>query len=183
VPVAKNPVWAELIQLIPIVTFALPLIIRGEADLDHAQQSFLLAALLTLPVSGLVSRRGGVLNPILVGTGLWLWLGMVAFNAHVGSLRAWLVQTQGAGLFAVIFVIGAVTTLASPHGYIGLRHSDRRWIRRASLALLTLTAFALAWAYCFRSNIRLGGGLPFIVINVVRRVVVVRAARVRPRAA
>jgi len=174
---AKNPMWAELIQLVPIVSFALPFIVKGEVDLSRAQQTFLLAAVLTIPATFLVTRRGLALNPILVGTSFWLWVAAIAFNAHLDSASAWLVWAQGAGLFLAIFAVGVLTTLASPHGYIGARHPDGRWVRRASLLLLGATALALLWAYWFRSNIRLGGGLPFIVVNVVRRVVIVRAAR------
>jgi hypothetical protein len=33
----------------------------------------------------------------------------------------------------------------------------------------------VGWAWLFRHNIRLGGGLPFIVLNVARRVIGRRA--------
>jgi hypothetical protein len=177
VPTSKNPAWAELIQLLPIVNFALPFIVRGEVDLEHARRAFLFSALLTLPISALVLRRGYVLNPILLGTAVWLWLAAVAFGSHVESLRLWLVQSQGFALFVAIFVTGLSMSLLSPHGYIGARSTDVRWVKRTSLSLLGLSAVALVWAYYFRQNIRLGGGLPFIVLNVVRRVLIVRADR------
>ncbi len=179
VQIPKNPVWAELIQLIPIVTFALPFIVRGQVDLGSAHRSFLIAALLTLPVTALVLRRGCVLNPILVGTAVWLWLGALAFTVPLDGLSSWLEQSQGAGLFAAILVVGIVSAFASAHGYVGVRHPDARWVRRTSLGLLVLTVLALAWAYYFRSNIRLGGGLPFLIVNIVRRVLVVRVGRAR----
>ena len=175
---SKNRVWAELIQLIPIISFALPFVIRGGVDLVRANQGFLIAALLTLPVSAAVLKNRYLLNPILIGTGMWLWLGAIAFNAHVELLRALLLQAQGFGLFLAIFACGVVTTVRSPGGYIGCRHPDAGWVKRASLSLLALSGVALVWAYCMRTNIRLGGGLPFIVLNVVRRVVIVRAGRV-----
>jgi hypothetical protein len=177
VPPSKSPAWAELIQLIPIVNFALPLIIRGEVDFEHAQRAFLYAALLTLPVSALVLRRGYVLNPILLGTGIWLWLAAIAFGRQLEPLKSWLVQAQGFGLFAAIFLVGVVATFASANGYIGARCPDARWVRRTSLGLLALTAVALVWAYFLRSNIRLGGGLPFLIVNVARRATIVRAGR------
>ncbi len=97
---AKNPMWAELIQLVPIVSFALPFIVKGEVDLSRAQQTFLLAAVLTIPATFLVTRRGLALNPILVGTSFWLWVAAIAFNAHLDSASAWLVWAQGAGFRA-----------------------------------------------------------------------------------
>ncbi|HEX6764015.1 MAG TPA: hypothetical protein VF103_01030 [Polyangiaceae bacterium] len=48
-------------------------------------------------------------------------------------------------------------------------------MRRASMALLAVTGLVAAWAFWFRANVRLGGGLPFIVLNVTRRVMIRRA--------
>jgi hypothetical protein len=43
------------------------------------------------------------------------------------------------------------------------------------LRLLGLTLVIVAWAWFFRHDIRVGGGLPFIVLNVARRVMGRRA--------
>ena len=158
-----------------IISFALPFIIRGGVDLGRANRGFLIAALLTLPVSAAVLKNRYLLNPILIGTGVWLWFGAIAFNAHIEWLRALLMQTQGFGLFLAIFACGVVTTVCAPGGCIGERHPDANWVKRASLSLFALSGVAVVWAYWMRTNIRLGGGIPFIVLNLVRRVVIVRA--------
>ena len=175
VPNPKQPVWAELVQLVPIVSFALPFVLKGEVDIGRAAGGFAVGALLAIVVSVLVVRLGHVLNPILVGTGLWLCLGASAFNVPVEPLAALLAKTQALGLFVAAFIVGVVTMLFSRSGYIGCRHDDAGWVRRASAALLVLTALAAAWAFWFRSDVRLGGGLPFIVLNVARRLTIRRA--------
>jgi hypothetical protein len=173
----KQPVWAELVQLVPIVSFALPFVLKGEVDIGRAATGFAIGALLAVAISALVVRLGHVLNPILVGTGVWLCLGAVAFNVPVPALSAWLVETQAFGLFVAAFAVGVVAMNVSRAGTIGCRHDDARWVRRASFVLLALTALAAAWAFWFRADVRLGGGLPFIVVNVVRRVMIRRAPR------
>jgi len=175
VPPVKNPPWLELVQLVPVVSLALPFIVTGDVDLSRAGTGLLVAALLTLPVTGLVRWKRGVQNPILVGTALWLWVGAAAFNLPLEGLKALLIEAQGFGLFVGVVVVGAVATFASPTGLVGCRHPDPGFVRRSSLVLLALAAVALGWSWLFRHNIRLGGGLPFIVLNVVRRVMVVRA--------
>ena len=172
---SKQPVWAELVQLVPIVSFALPFVAKGEVDIGRAGAGFAIGALLAVVISVLVARLGHVQNPILVGTGVWLCLGAIAFNVPVPLLAQWLVDTQAFGLFASAFGVGIATTLFSPSGYVGCRHGDARWIRRSSAALLALTALAAAWAFWFRADVRLGGGLPFIVLNVTRRIIIRRA--------
>jgi hypothetical protein len=176
-PTPQNPPWLELVQLVPIVSLALPFIVQGDVDLSRAGVGLLVAAVLTLPVIALVRARGGIQNPILLGTDVWLWLGALGFNLPIEALKATLVAAQGFGLFVGVFALGALATFVSPRGFIGCRHDDPRFIRRASLALLALAALALGWSFAFRHNIRLGGGLPFIVLNVVRRVIVVRAPK------
>lgn len=172
---AKNVAWAELIQLLPIVSLALPFIVSGKVDLSRAGSGLVLGALLTIPVSALVLWKQAALNPILVGTGLWLWTGALAFGVPVPPLRAALVEAQGFGLFAFVAVTGAVTLVLSPQGFIGCRHPDSRFVRNASLGLFALALVALGWSWLFRHDIRAGGGLPFIVLNVVRRAVILRA--------
>jgi hypothetical protein len=170
-----NPVWAELVQLVPIVSLALPFILAGKIDFARAGTGLLVAALLTVPASLLVLMKKGVLNPILLGTALWLWVSAVAFQLPVLWLVAALSNAQGAGLFAGVLVVGVVSTLFSPQGFVGCRHPNRAWLLRASCVLVGLTAVMVGWSWVFRQNIRAGGGLPFIVLNVARRALVLRA--------
>lgn len=171
----KNPAWAELIQLIPIVTLALPFIISGQVDVSQAGYGFLIAAPLSVPISALVVWKRRLLNPILVGTALWLWSGALAFGFQLDFVIAWLARTQAWGLFLAALGVGMVYTFTSRHGYIACRSGDASWIRRTSLGLWALTLACVVWGYWFRDDVRLGGGLPFIVLNVVRRVLTRRA--------
>jgi hypothetical protein len=166
----RNPAWAEIVQLVPIISLALPFIVEGKVDIGRAGSGFLLGALLTIPVSAAVVARRHLLNPILVGAGLWLWLGAIAFQVPVTPIVNWLSRTQAFGLFVAALVTGLVATLLSPQGYVACRSSDPRWLRKASLGLLALTLAAVGWAWLFRHDIRLGGGLPFIVLNAARRI-------------
>lgn len=174
-PPRQNPIWLELVQLVPIVTLALPFIVAGRIDLASTGSRLVGAALLTLPISGLVVWRKGILNPILIGTALWLWLSAGAFLLPASSLFVWLSEAQAAGLFMGVAVTGIGTTFASPHGFIGARHPDARCVRRASLLLLALAFVTLGYSWFLRHHVRAGGGLPFIALNVVRRVLIRRS--------
>ena len=171
----RNAVWAELIQLVPIISLAFPFILAGKVEIGRAGLGFVMGALLTIPISAAVLLRKQLLNPILVGAGLWLCLGAMAFVIPVAPIKEWLVQTQAFGLFAAALLAGIVATLFSSHGFVACRSTNPRWIRKASLGLLAFTMGILCWAWVFRHNIRLGGGLPFIVLNVARRVLGRRA--------
>lgn len=172
---SRNPAWAELVQLVPVIVLAFPFILAGKVDLAQAGWGFLVGALLTVPIFAVVIAKGKLPNPILIGTALWLWLGAIAFQMQVAPLADWLVKTQAFGLFVAAFLVGSVATFFSPQGYIACGSSDGRWIRRASLGLLALTAVIVVWAWLFRHDVRLGGGLPFIALNVTRRIAMRRA--------
>lgn len=175
----RTPPWAEAIQLIPILTLAFPFIVEGQVDLDSASSGFVVATALAILCSIQVLRHGHRLNPVLVGTNLWLAFGAVAFGLDVAALRAWLGETQAFGLFAAVFGVGVVTTWRAPGGFVAATLAEPARIRRASLVLLALSALALVWAWVFRHDIRFGGGLPFIVLNVARRALVLRLQRTR----
>jgi len=68
----RNAVWAELIQLVPIISLAFPFILAGKVEISRAGLGFVMGALLTIPISAAVLLRKQLLNPILVGAGLWL---------------------------------------------------------------------------------------------------------------
>ena len=166
---------AEVLQLVPVVTLASSFIVSGAVDLSRAGPLFGVAALLTLPITAVVVKWRRPLNPILTGTALWLWVGAAAFLVPIDPLAQLLAETQATGLFVAALAVGAVS-FTTPRGYIGADHDDPAWIKKTSFGLLLLTVLITAWAYVYRHDIRLGGGLPFIVLNVVRRVVIARFA-------
>ena len=171
----SNAAWAEVIQLLPIISLALPFIVTGSVDVSQAGWGFVLGAALTIPITTIVLIRGQLLNPILAGTALWLWLGAVAFQLDVEGLRSWLISTQAFGLFVASLLVGVVMTFTARHGFIACLGSSTDWTRRASLQLLAVNVAIVAWAWWFHEDIRLGGGLPFIALNVTRRVMMRRA--------
>jgi hypothetical protein len=177
---SRQRAWPELLQLVPIISLALPFIVKGEVNLGQAGTGFLVATALAIPISIVVVLRGYLLNPILVGTHLWLALGAVAFGLDIQALVGWLAETQAFGLFLAAALVGAAATLFHRYGFVATRSEDAPWVRRASLGLLALSVVVLGWAWLFRHDVRLGGGLPFIVLNVVRRVLCVRGQRRAP---
>jgi hypothetical protein len=173
-----TPAWAEIVQLVPVVTLALPFIVSGNVDLSEVSGNVLVAALLTIPATGVVMAKGHTLNPIALGTAVWLWLGSAALYLTLEPLRGWLLDAKGLGLFALVFLTGCAVTLGSDAGFLGYRGSSARARNRTSAVLLATSAGCVVWAWVFRHDVRIGGGLPFIVLNVLRRRLI---ARVRAR--
>ena len=160
-------VLVEVVQFIPVLTLAAGFVISGEIDLAVAGPRFAAAAVLAVLIVGALAAKKVQQNAFLVGADLWLLVGAVAFNVPVEPLKALLVQIGGGGLFLGALVAGIGYTLARPEGYLGV---DCKQTRALSAVLVVLTALAAAWAMSRPEDIRLGAALPFIGINVLRRV-------------
>lgn len=174
-PVVANPAWAELVQLVPVIALAFPVVTSGQVDLPSMAQAFPAAAGLAVAVTlGVLGARKR-LNPILVGTDLWLLLGAVGFGLGVQPLADLWAAWQGFALFALVLPT-LLIALATPPGAIGA-DGPTDWVRSRSLVVIGVAVVVLGWAWLFRHDVRLGGGLPFIVLNVVRRVLVAHGVR------
>lgn len=170
-------VLAEGVQFAPILTLASSFIVAGDVDLERAGTLFAVAAGEAIVITGGLAALRQTLNPVLLGTNLWLLLGAAAFGIPVEPLAGLLGQIRAGGLFACALVLGGLLTAFSPRGYLGAQLPDHSATLRGSLVVLGLTAVALAWSWLFVDDIRLGGGLPFIALNVARRLLVRRMTR------
>jgi hypothetical protein len=166
--------FKEASQFVPVITLASSFIVGGGVDLSRAATLFIISAGIAVVVTVFLVVKKASLNPILLGTNLWLCLGAIAFGIPIPAFALLLGHVQAFGLYVCVFGIGLILASASKTGYIGMRHPDRKVVRRLSLLLLALTAVALAWSFVFIENIRLGGALPFIILNVTRRMLMRR---------
>lgn len=163
-------ITAEVIQFAPILTLASTFVVSGEVDLERAATLFVVAAGEAVMITAALLAVRARFNPVLLGTNLWLILGAAGYGLPIEPLADVLGRFQAAGLFACALAVGGLLTAVSPTGYIGVELPERRTVLAGSVILLALTAAALAWALIFADNVRLGGGLPFILLNVTRRV-------------
>ncbi len=175
----RRAVLTEVVQFVPLLTFAAPFVLAGAVDLSAAGSSFALAGVLAVVLTGGLVATSATLNPILVGVNVWLVVGAAAFGGPFEALEAAYVSQQAVTLFVGIAGVGLVQTLVVPGGFIGSVDLPPEIARRASLALVAVALVALAWSWCFEGEIRVGGALPFIALNAVRRAMLRRLLRVQ----
>jgi len=167
----------EVLQFAPILTLASTFVVSGEVDLERAATLFVVAAAEAVGIIALVAALRAPLNTILLGTNVWLALGALAFGVPVEPLAELLGRLQAVVLFACILLGGVGIAAFAPNGFVGVALPDRRTVRLGSAILLVLSLLALVWSWIFVDDIRLGGGLPFILLNVSRRVLGRRLSR------
>ncbi|MFT5680708.1 MAG: hypothetical protein ACI8RZ_001614 [Myxococcota bacterium] len=164
----------EVVQFIPILTLAAGFVLAGEIDLSVAATRFAIAAVLAVIIVGGLAWKKAKQNPFLVGADLWLLVGAISFNLPIEPVKAAMVQAGGGGIFVGALLVGLGYTLTQPEGYLGV---ESRRTKVLSVVLLVLTAAGAAWAMAHPDSIRLGAALPFIGVNVLRRVM----GRIAPR--
>lgn len=167
---------SELVQFVPIIALASSFIVKGGVDVNQAGGLFVISGLCALVITGILVFYKVMLNPILLASNLWLLIGAAAFGIPIPALANIFSQTNAVLLFASALVVGIILTLISPAGYIGIISVNKTTVRRLSMLLIGLTAGALLWSVIFKNNIRLGGGVPFILLNVTRRMLIARCS-------
>jgi len=160
---------------VPIITLASSFILKGGVDLNQASVLFVVSGIIAVAVTAWLLAIRITLNPILLASNIWLIFGAAAFGIPVLPLAHLFAETNAALLFAAVLAVGiAQTTLRISTGFIGMDNAPPQTIRKLSFTLLAVAALAFCWAVIFRNNIRIGGGIPFIVLNVTRRVLIKR---------
>ena len=175
----RRAVLTEAVQFVPLLTFAAPFVLAGAVDLSAAGSSFALAGILAMVLSGVLVALKVAQNPILVGVNVWLVVGAAAFAVPLEALEAAYVTQQAITLFVGIALVALVQNLAVPGGFLGSVDLPPATVRRASWVLWAVALLAIAWSAAFHGEIRVGGALPFIALNVVRRMMLRRLLRLQ----
>lgn len=164
----------ELLQFVPILTFALPFMTAGAVDLSTAGGGFIRAGAFAIGVMALLRWLKHPQNPIHLATNVWLIGGAAAFNLPLAAVATLYGDLGALGLFAVVAVWGGVQLATGQGGFLLGSTASTKQLRRLTPVMIGLTLLAVAGAWFFRENLRLGGGLPFITLNVARRVLLKR---------
>ena len=165
----------EAVQFAPVITLASSFIVSGSVNVERAGTLFIITGIAAAIITAVLITKRILLNPILIGTNLWLFLGAVAFGVPFTPLARMMAEVQAGGLFSCTLGVGIVFSMIMDTGYIGMNHKNEALVQKLSAIMVGLTFFALVWSFMFINNIRVGGGLPFILLNVTRRVLIRRS--------
>ena len=162
-------------QFVPLSFFASYAYWNGPPDRDRwmlAYQYAALAAVLQLLIV-LPQRRPA--NRLILGASLYLILGGLAASTQ----QIWLLRIyrdfQESAIFGCMLLIGTLTTLFSPVGFVGAAPmnpgtTERTQVRRSSVILLLATLLALGCSIVFRGNRTQAAVLPIVGLAIVQRV-------------
>ena len=136
-------------------------------DINTAQDwnlPYLISSAVAFVAIILFVARKIIFNRLLLGINLYLISGAIAIITHQWWLNRIYGELQAAGLLAWVVIVGFVTLLFSPHGFIGINFTDKRSVKIFSLFLLIISICAFSISFVFRENKILSELVPFILI-------------------
>jgi hypothetical protein len=152
--------WVELLPLAAFLAYARAL--EHPAAGMPWQGPFLLGGGLAVIATGVLLWQKRVLNRLSLGINLYLMTGAAAFLLQLWWLVRLYGQFKASGMLAWVIVVGVITLVWSPSGFIGVPPGNRPVIRRYSWYLLLMAAAAFIISWVFREHLGLAGALPFI---------------------
>jgi hypothetical protein len=161
---------AAFVQFAPLSLFATYAFWPGTTpSARRFDEAFVLGAAASVVQLALLLPRRAPLNRLSLAGSVYLLAGGAAVLAGAAPLLHLFAVLKETAIFVALLAVGAVTTLASPAGYVGIAHPDAGRVRSASLALLALTAGGLAASLAFQGSLRWSVAVPLLVLTLANR--------------
>jgi hypothetical protein len=128
---------------------------------------YLLASSAGIISSAYLFRQDVVLNRICIAINLYFLSGVLGLISEWNWLNQWYGQLRGLGMLYWILLVGSISIVVSPYGFIGIKQpATKYW----SIGLLAVSGIATAMAICFSDYTFWGEWFPFIFLFSMRGV-------------
>ena len=119
------------------------------------------------------------LNRLILGISLYLIIGCLALLTN----HTWLNQMYGilkaSGMLVSIIIVGVVSLLVSPAGFIGVLSTDRKKVIMFSLYLLLVALIAFLLSFSLQGNKWLSEVIPFIGLFAIQGLLRFQMAKIQ----
>ena len=164
-------------QFLPLSLFATYSFRTGAPSQERLFEAFMIGAIAAAIQLLWVMGQQRPANRLILGANLWLLIGGVAAYLRLWEVLQIYKELREAGIFVLILLIGLLTTVFSPTGYIGGRSESSTIVRRYSLLLLLGTILALSLSLSFRGNTFIAAVLPIVFLVALNRLLNARLNR------
>jgi hypothetical protein len=166
--------FAKGLQYLPLTLFLVSARSTGDYRL-----AFMLGGAAAVVETAAVARWAESMDRFLLAVNLFLAVGGLGFAAGIEPLQQLLGDLRQTAVFVSLVAVGAVTTVASPRGFVNVSPADApaRRILRASLTMLGLSVGALLWSRANRASFLLSAPVPFLALAVARQLLLRKITR------
>ena len=164
----KSFVIFGIIEAIPLPIFLIYAGFIDQSIPQNWQGPYLTSSVAALLTTTLLILNKVPLNRLIIGINVYLITGSFILVTE----QVWLNQLYGkmeaAGMLAVIIIVGVVSLLLSPAGFIGIKSQDRKKVIMFSLYLLVVAQVAFLVSFYFQGNKMYSEYVPFIALFAIQ---------------
>ena len=157
------------IQFVPLSVFAAYANLTGSPSPQRWLEAFAIGTALVVVRFGIMRWRRIQINPLILGTDLYLLFGLIACLSGHPWLTDPLASARETGVLIAIFCIGLISTVYSQRGFVLAEGRPRREVVRASLMLLLIAAVGIIASYVFRGHTLYSAVLPIVALAISQR--------------
>ncbi len=158
----------KLLEILPLVVFVALIRDMDRSIVQNWETPFIVSGLVALiSILGVFFQKK-IFNRVLLGLNLYLLTGGIALITHQWWLNNLYGRFQGSGMLAWVILVGLVSMVASPRGFIGLDCPDAKQVKVFSLYLLLVSMGACLISFGFQGNPLLSEVIPFTGLFVIQ---------------
>ncbi len=157
------------LQFLPVSVFLSYAYRAGEPTPRRWLEAFALGSGLSLGRIIVSLWRKRPINPLAIGTDLYLFFGLLACLTQSEWMISLVSSSQAAGLLVALLITGAISTFASSRGYIFAEAGNRTAVVKMSIVLLAVTSAATALSFKFRGDTLYSGVIPVVAVAICQR--------------
>ncbi|MEC4679423.1 MAG: hypothetical protein VST67_01835 [Nitrospirota bacterium] len=166
----KSFVIFGIIEAIPLPIFLIYAGLIDQSIPQNWQGPYLTSSIAALLTTTLLILNKVPLNRLIIGINVYLITGSFILVTE----QVWLNQLYGkmeaAGMLAVIIIVGVVSLLLSPAGFIGIKSQDRKKVIIFSLYLLVVAQVAFLFSFYFQGNKIYSEYVPFMALFAIQAI-------------
>jgi len=173
----KSLVMFGIMEAIPLPIFLIHAGLIDQSISQNWQGPFVTSSIAALLTTTILMLNKVPLNRLFISINVYLIIGSVGLLTD----QIWLNQLYGkmgaSGMLAWMIIVGTVSLLLSPLGFIGIKSQDRKKVIIYSLYLLLVVQIAFLFSFYFKGNKIASEYIPFISLFAIQGILKSKAMK------
>lgn len=155
-------------EALPLPVFLLYAAVIDQSIPQHWLEPFVASSSIAILTTTVLLFNRVPLNRLVLGISLYLIIGCIALLTNHTWLNQMYGILQASGMLVSIIIVGVVSLLVSPTGFIGVLSPDRKKVMLFSLYLLLVALIAFVLSFSLQGNKLLSEVIPFIGLFAIQ---------------
>jgi hypothetical protein len=165
----KNPsMILGFIETTPLPVFLIYAVGIDKSITQNWQGPFVASSIVAILTMTILLYNKVILNRLMIGINSYLITGSLGLFTKPDWIHQVYGKLEASGMLAWIIIVGVISLLISPAGFIGVTSQDRRKVVMSSLYLLLVALGAFFVSWYFQGNKLYAEFIPFIALFSAR---------------